>query len=605
METITRNEKFIDAASSNSPSGIKPVTRIELFLDKIAGSEVEVPEPVTRIEKYLAKIAGLEVELPSPITRVEMFLATVAGMDIEPPEPITRIEILLSEWQGGSSWSYDTVSGTSPLSLPSAFAHALQSLIQEGAVEQSTTPTPSAPVDIVCNNGAIKYGALGANLLDPSAANTVLGYYINKADGVIKDSSYNFMFAGYMPVEAGKTYVAYGRAKNGNDLSDYNRVAWYDSTKTWISGADYTQNQIAVVTAPNNAAYARFSCNPSGGTTVAVTQAIVDSYNWMFAEGTAEITPFVPFVGGIYTDGTPEVLTIGGKNLNGGTIENKGYTSTGGESTSTTFAGTLWKIPCEEGQKFTASWSGFPDGVSGVFINTWLTDGTWNARQAISASTSLTYTIGAGVGIVNFTLYKTGGITIGDNAWMQVEYGSSPTDYEPYLEPQTASAEYLFAVGSFADTQDIISGEVKRKCGIYVFNGTETWIDGNYGYITEAVQDQSGETYTPLSTHFKGTTGTPQSNSNTFRCYRTSGGVGRIYIAPNRTTYDTKEAFAAFIAAQYAAGTPVIVLYPLATEQTETVAGQALATVEGDNVISVAAEVKNIKLEATYAKKEA
>ena len=32
--------------------------------------------------------------------------------------------------------------------------------------------------------------------------------------------------------------------------------------------------------------------------------------------------------------GTPEVLSVGGKNLNGGTIENKGYTSTGGESTT-------------------------------------------------------------------------------------------------------------------------------------------------------------------------------------------------------------------------------------------------------------------------------
>lgn len=125
-------------------------------------------------------------------------------------------------------------------------------------------------------------------------------------------------------------------------------------------------------------------------------------------------------------------VRVTGKNLNGGTIENKGYTSTGGTSTSTTFAGTLWQIPCEGGQKYTASWGGFPDGVSGVFINTWNTDGTWSARQAIAATDSLTYTISAGIGKVNFTLYKTGGITIGNNAWIQVEKGATATPYEPY-----------------------------------------------------------------------------------------------------------------------------------------------------------------------------
>lgn len=215
---------------------------------------------------------------------------------------------ILEASQGGGTIT--TVTGVSPLTLANALAKPIRSLVQYGKCVQDGTPTPSAPVDIVCNNGALRYGALGDNLLDPSAANTVLGYYINKADGEQKAATSNFMFAGYMPVEAGKTYVAYGRRKSDNDLSDYNRIAWYDSTKTWIAGADYTQNRIAVATAPENAAYARFSCNPSGTTTVTVTQELVDGYNWMFAEGTAEITPFVPFVGGIYTDGTPETLTI-------------------------------------------------------------------------------------------------------------------------------------------------------------------------------------------------------------------------------------------------------------------------------------------------------
>ena len=218
------------------------------------------------------------------------------------------------------------------------------------------------------------------------------------------------------------------------------------------------------------------------------------------------------------------------------------------------------------------------------------------------AGDTTTFTTGATTVFIRFGSNMDGTTVTYDKisaiTWMLTE-GSTAESYEPY-RTQTATAVNLLSVGDYADTQDIISGAVNRKIGIYVFDGTETWINGNYGYITEAVQDQSDETYTALCTHFRGTTGTPQSNSNTFRCYRTSGGVGRIYIAPNRTTYDTKEAFATFIAEQYAAGTPVIVVYPLAEEVTETVTPQPLSTSKGTNVISITAEVSNIELEVTY-----
>lgn len=49
------------------------------------------------------------------------------------------------------------VRGVSPLSLPSAVQASLVYLKQKGVCEQNGTPTPSAPIDIKCNNGAIKY----------------------------------------------------------------------------------------------------------------------------------------------------------------------------------------------------------------------------------------------------------------------------------------------------------------------------------------------------------------------------------------------------------------------------------------------------------------
>lgn len=455
--------------------------RIELYLRKILGEDVELPErPITRVEAFLAYKCGEDVELPTPMTRIEMFLAKDTSVEpAEMPEPQTRIEYYLLNLQAGGGVEL-TVTGNAPVTLANAIAHAIVSLTQEGKVTQASTPTPSAPKDIVCNNGTIKYGALGQNLLNQSAANTVLGYYINRTDGEIKDSPYNFMFAGYMPVEAGKTYVAYGRAKNGNDLSDYNRVAWYDSTKTWIEGANYTQNQIAVVTAPNNAAYARFSCNPSGGTSDAVTQAIVDSYNWMFAEGTAEITPFVPFVGGIYVDGTPEVLSIG---------------------------------------------------------------------------------------------------------------------------TQTASVADLFAVGDYVvDTQEIIGGTVTHKVGIKVLDGTEDYgsssnmVSRHQVYLKNTGVMNNGRA---ISTHYDATTGSNPANgkmsvygTNIFFCDTTN--------ITGSSTSEVQNAFKEFAAAQYAAGTPIIVMFALATETTETVAGQHLTTAAGTNTVSVTSNVDPVTLTVVY-----
>lgn len=404
--------------------------------------------------------------------------------------------------EGGVQPIWLTASGVAPLLLPRAVSSPLRSLTQFGKTEQASTPTPSAPVDIMCNNGALRFGALGINLLDPNPSNVRLEYYINKADGEEKPSPYNFMFEGYMPVEAGKTYVAYGRAKTGNDLSDYNRVAWYDSTKTWISGADYTQNRIAVVTAPANAVYARFSCNPSGGTTQTVTQEYVASFDWMFAEGTAEITPFVPFDGGIYVDGTPEVLSIACNYASG---DLSGY-------------GTDGSLYCFR--------------VSDI--------------QTVS------------------------------------------------------DIQMLLGVGDYKDEQEIISGLVTHKVGIKVLDGTESWALSDSGSTHRFRGTKPSDCHTPASR--------APSVCTHFKYVSTGSAVGGMFIGasqywyfiPTDQTIDTVDGWTAWLASQYALGTPVIVLYPLATETSESVTGHHLHTSAGTNVIDVTAEVSDITFEAEY-----
>jgi hypothetical protein len=52
-----------------------------------------------------------------------------------------------------------------------------------------------------------------------------------------------------------------------------------------------------------------------------------------------------------------------------------------------------------------------------------------------------------------------------------------------------------------------------------------------------------------------------------------------------------------FLTNQYNAGTPVIVIYPLATETTESVTAQHLTTTSGENTIDITANVSDISIE--------
>lgn len=56
---------------------------------------------------------------------------------------------------GGGGTATTLTGQTSPISLINAIAGRIQSLLQYGKVLQASTPTPSVPVDIYCNNGKL------------------------------------------------------------------------------------------------------------------------------------------------------------------------------------------------------------------------------------------------------------------------------------------------------------------------------------------------------------------------------------------------------------------------------------------------------------------
>lgn len=201
-------------------------------------------EEDNRVLTYLAKIAGRLVDLTPPRSRLEIFFAIWAGMDYPlPSAPYTRFERFLL--------------------------------------------------------AAMGYLSMTENLLDMSNLDDiVLGGYYGINNGRVQSSQTNFRITTKIPVEPGKSYVFYGRIP-GNRLSSYNRIAWFRANGSYISTANYDVNHIGVGVVPENAAYALLSCNPSGeasATGTPVTMEYINSYQWVFMEGTEEAATYIPFI---------------------------------------------------------------------------------------------------------------------------------------------------------------------------------------------------------------------------------------------------------------------------------------------------------------------
>ena len=171
---------------------------------------------------------------------------------------------------------------------------------------------------------------------------------------------------------------------------------------------------------------------------------------------------------------------------------------------------------------------------------------------------------------------------------------------------QTASVENLLAVGDYQDEQDIISGAITRNVGIVVLDGTEGWTKpagADYfrldGMFTDAIL-YSSDNPAIICSHFVGrkskTSASGMVDGDIKLGYASSH--SRLYLkyAAMATADDLKD----WLAAQYEAGTPVIVIYPLATATTESVAGQSLSTGSGQNTLTDVAEVTNPEYSIVY-----
>lgn len=176
---------------------------------------------------------------------------------------------------------------------------------------------------------------------------------------------------------------------------------------------------------------------------------------------------------------------------------------------------------------------------------------------------------------------------------IEVYYDGDVETVEVDTTGNTATSQPLLSVGNYKDVQNITNGAITRNVGIKVLDGSEDWrYRSNYNLFSLANIGMASNGQ-PLATHF------PYNTFTTTEAY----GVGYIYtnnLFIKNTDCADLTAFKQFLADQYVAGTPVIVVYPLATPTTDTVIGQTLTITQGTNVVTAEGSVDDLELEISY-----
>ena len=414
------------------------------------------------------------------------------------------------------------LSGVSPLALTNALG--LNYIKALGATEQSSTPTPDNPVDIVCNNGVLKVHNKRVLPLEYQAVEYLEStgtQYINT--GVQLDDTmtirikYDYLRAGFVFGSRASNIYRYSGITNesrGNYNIRYGNALIY-TQETIPSGT------VDVVISPNSVVL--------NGETVSTT-----AYGNSFYAGNC-------FLFTTNNSGRPQTGEYAVNRIRRFTIDN-----------------VIDLIPCRRKS----------DNVLGMYDlvnNTFLTNaGTGDFI--------------AGADVADTEIYADG-----TQETVNITNGG------------TANAEMLLKVGNNQDNQELLTGNITRNVGIKVLDGTEDWI-----------KTASSRKYCSLSkTEFPNAITT---SSNVICSHAVGTGYdtqGYCYLGNSYFNFnylnatDDLDDFKEFLATQYANGTPVIVVYPLATSTTETVTGQSL-TASGNCTVTATGSLNNLELEANY-----
>lgn len=422
----------------------------------------------------------------------------------------------------------DELAGALPMTIQTAAGKVMR-LVRYGKCTQTSTPTPSSPVDIACNNGVLKARSQSGLPL----GYTQLEYIASTGNGSINTGIIPNSFdldieidVQYTDISGNGPMMAWGFMGSQSNLPRWGfgfyNTGWIGSVNaTSIVGSKDTNRHTVILSTKLNAQ------------NQAIYKGTVDSTSYYGATITSSST-FEANVLSIY---------LFARNNNG----------TVGNSASC-------KI------------FGFKIKKAGVLIHNLVP--CKNANNVVGVYDMVTNTF----------MSATGTLTAGNPVSDPVEIFADGTPEVITLGQQTASVPDLLRIGDYADEADIIGGKVIRRCGMLVLDGTESWNSYN---VTQGVLFR---TQIPDSiSNFKSTLGVLcnayQVVSATVRASGTLSGSAKNYDFIN-DNYTTLDAWEAYLATQYANGTPVIVIYPLAEEITEWATPQSLQTGAGSNTIT-------------------
>lgn len=172
----------------------------------------------------------------------------------------------------------------------------------------------------------------------------------------------------------------------------------------------------------------------------------------------------------------------------------------------------------------------------------------------------------------------------------------------------SATCEPLLAVGDYTDVQSILDGVVTRNVGVKVLTGEENFETAtatNCYSLTNTLGTGNFADRTIVCSHFDSTSTQPGTGDRQGLAFIVNKGPEYTIAFGATTQFSTQAQWKDWLAAQSAAGTPVIVVYPLATPTTEVVAGQTLQVQAGNNTIEITqASMSGLQLEAKYMKEE-
>lgn len=456
------------------------------------------------------------------------------------------------------------------------------------------------------------YGISGSN-----SGNTFLGGWSGssaRATNIARDSAHNY-------------YIRF-IVKNGNSTL-YIRDLTTNEEETVQNSYTYTSLSEPICIFANTAGNTVSSGNElvfakiyKSGQLVLDCVPASDGNNNVGVYDRVSQTLLVPEIGGVIAgnpidnikitvEGNPEVLTVKGNNLydEDTRVENYAIDDSGQIVSSSGISCYSEVIPVNPGDILTVSWIKNYNQQETVRLHAYNSNKTWLSEIC---NLSTTGSVGKGLYMIGTTpancKYVRISIPMIDSS-VQVEKSPRPTKYCEYSSSDL-SVQDLFGIGDYQDIQSILNGIVTKNVGVLVLDGSISWTYKSLGNGIARVYiapERPGDTDLALCSHAALTSISNRirpENPNTFQFgIIASSDTPYLGFKLNESEFADAIAWKNFLADQYANGTPVIIIYPLATPTTEFVAKQSVNITSNTNAVERNSEnISGLKVEATYKK---